>query len=106
MIKPTIGRVVWYWPIGLKSKEAGDQPCSAQVAYVHNDRMINIGFFDHNGHACAETSVVLVQEGDEYPNGPFATWMPYQMGQAAKTEQLQQQVAAGGMAQPSGSGAG
>lgn len=95
MIKPTVGRVVWYWPVGPKSKEAGDQPCSAQVAYVHSDRSINIGFFDHHGHACAATSVPLVQEGDVYPSGPFAEWMPYQKGQAVRTEQLEKQVAGG-----------
>lgn len=86
MIKPTVGRVVWYWPLGLKSKEAGDQPCSAQVAYVHGDRMINIGYLSHNGLACAATSVTLVQDGDEYPEqGGFCEWMPYQKQVAAGT---------------------
>ena len=84
MIKPTVGRVVWYYPSGKSQLEAGTQPLSAQVAYVHGDRMINIGYLDHNGTASSKTSVTLVQEGDEIPEHGFCMWMPYQIGQAKK----------------------
>lgn len=84
MIKPTIGRVVWFWPEGKKSDD--DQPMSAQIAFVHGDRMVNLGYFDHNGVAYAATSVTLVQEGDESPGQYYCEWMPYQMGQAKKYE--------------------
>lgn len=86
MIKPTIGRVVWFYRAGLQQKSEGIQPMSAQIAYVHTDSMINIGYFDHNGMACAYTSVPLVQDGEAPPEGsfPFCEWMPYQIGQAKK----------------------
>lgn len=88
MIKPTIGRVVWYFPSGDNSEvvKYDDQPMAATVAYVHNDHMVNLSVVDHAGNQHACTSVRLVQEGEECPNGAYCEWMPYQKGQAAKTE--------------------
>lgn len=73
MIKPTVGRRLWY-----HNPELSDQPCDAGICYVHSDRMINIGGRDCNGVPFAETSVTLVQPGDEIPDYPYASWMPYQ----------------------------
>ena len=93
MIKPTIGRVVLYYEYGKTQYDAGEQPFSASVAYVHGERCINIGYWDHNGCAKNATSVALVQPGDEMPETGFCCWMPYQIGQAVKTEELQQKLA-------------
>jgi hypothetical protein len=90
MIKPTIGRVVWYYAGGRNQRDGkggftGDQPNSAQIAYVHNDRLINVGYLDHNGLPRHATSQLLLQEGDAEPadpTTPFASWMPFQIGQA------------------------
>lgn len=88
MIKPTVGRVVWYRasepdPIKLDSK----QPLAALVTYVHGDRMVNLVVFDPNGVPCPRTSVTLVQEGDSILNGSsYCEWMPYQVGQAKRHE--------------------
>jgi hypothetical protein len=94
VIKPTIGRVVWYYPPGVAGN--GDtQPCSAQIAFIHTDNNVNLGYFDPNGVAKNATSVYL-HPGDDIaprPTSNFAEWMPYQKGQAAKTEALE---AAGG----------
>jgi hypothetical protein len=87
MIKPTIGRVVWFYPDGTASRDAGEQPNSAMVAFVHNDRLINIGYLDHNGLPRHATSQRLLQEGDDEPSSPtapFCCWMPFQVGQAKK----------------------
>ncbi len=88
MIKPTIGRAVWFYTGGKKHFESGVQPCAATVAYVHSDRMINIGFFGPNGEVSAATGVQMVQEGDEIPTGPFCMWMPFQIGQAKEARGL------------------
>lgn len=96
-IKPTVGRVVWYHP-SPNTGEAGfssysGQPHAAIVAYVHSDTMLNLTVSDHNGTPHSRTSVQLVQEGDTPPTiGHWCEWMPYQKGQAAKTEQLEKQV--------------
>lgn len=98
-IQPTVGRVVWFWP-GLydELKIINDQPLAAIVAHVHSEGCVNLTVFDHNGVSHGRTSVMLLQ-----PGGPQATegsnyceWMPYQKGQAAKTEALEAQVAAAG----------
>ena len=90
MIKPTIGRVVWFYPAGTHSDS---QPNAALVAYVHSDTMINVGGFDHNGMPFSTTSVPLLQDDAPIPAvGCWATWMPYQKGQAAKTEALERQI--------------
>lgn len=91
MIKPSIGRVVWYWPHGVK---AMSQPHSAQIAYVHTDFCVNLGYLDENGVARNATSVRLVQEGEPKPEFGYAEWMPYQRGQAAKNDALDEKIAA------------
>jgi hypothetical protein len=96
MITPTVGRVVWFFPAdhgeGLAFRVP--QPLSASVAYVWNDRLINIGGFDADGHAFSRTSVPLLQDDDLKPEGGFCAWMPYQKGQAAKYEALEAQKSA------------
>lgn len=90
MIKPTPGRVVWYTP-------AEDDPppkfkgeaLSATVARVIGDRLVNLMVVGADGLTYGRHNVILVQDGDERPKiGRYCEWMPYQKGQAAKTEQL------------------
>lgn len=96
MIKPTIGRVVWFHPDTTDESLSGsDQPLPALVSYVHGDRCVNLAVFDANGGGShSRTSVELLQDGDEPPEhgGMYAEWMPYQKGQAAKTESLEAQT--------------
>ena len=89
MIKPTIGRVVWF-----HHGKDGQQPLAALVAYVHSDTMVNLAVFDPNGVPFNKTSVTLVQEGAPIPAGMYCEWMPYQKGQAAKTEALEKKLGA------------
>lgn len=83
-IKPTIGRVVWFYPHGHRE---GSLPHAAMIAFVHSDELVNLGVLDPNGRHYNETSVTLVQDGDAAPeSGRYATWMPFQIGQAKKVE--------------------
>ena len=79
MIKPTIGRVVWFWPPSL---EHVAQPQPALIAWVHSDSCVNLAVFDANGVAYYQTSVFLWQGEGERPDGSFCEWMPYQIGKA------------------------
>ena len=84
MIKPTIGRVVWFTPFHAADKLPQEQPNAALIAYVHGDRCINVGGFDANGNHFAACSVTLLQDDDlPPPNGYYAMWMPYQVKTAA-----------------------
>jgi hypothetical protein len=83
MIKPTVGRVVWYYKPGAQHT---DQPYAALISYVHSDTCINVGGFDHNGKPFADTSVMLHQDEESYGNpggGAWASWMPYQKSVAS-----------------------
>jgi hypothetical protein len=93
MIKPTVGRKVWYRhdnaPISLggghflRPAQISDQPMDATVVYVWDDRMVNLHVMDHHGNSFNRTSVKLLQDGDVPPMGSgYAEWMPYQQGQA------------------------
>lgn len=84
-IKPSIGRVVWFWPSGKsQAEQPGSQPLAAIVTYVWSDHLVNLTTFDSNGVPTPRTSVPLIQEGDTLPTWAFAQWMPYQIGQARK----------------------
>lgn len=86
LIKPTVGRVVWYWP-SLATMNVHDmfsneptQPMAAHVAYVWHDRMVNLVAYDHKGKVHALPSVSLIQPGDDVPEGrDFCQWMPHQV---------------------------
>lgn len=95
VIKPTVGRVLHFFPtaqyMGSRHLAFGDpsQPLAAVIAYVHSDTMVNLTVWDQNGLQFGVCSVPLVQEGCDMIVGSFyAQWMPYQKGQAAKTEEL------------------
>lgn len=85
IIPPTIGRVVWYRTAKPSADGPVSQPFAALVAYVHDDRLVTLAVFDHNGCPERHANVTLLQEGDEPPaEGCYAEWMPYQLGQAKK----------------------
>lgn len=90
MIKPTIGRRVWYWPNAHDLDQTNNpaymvasdhsQPCDAGIAYVWSDTMVNLTVADHNGKMHARCSVRLLQDGDVPREGEAcAQWMPYQV---------------------------
>lgn len=91
MIKPTIGRVVWYHPTAPQGAPEDTQ--AAIVCHVWSDTCVNLAVFDNNGVASNQTSVFLFQGEGERPSSQFAEWMPYQVGQAAKTEALEAKLA-------------
>ena len=102
IIKPTVGRVLWYWPstqdieAGMFAYPGSDQPFTAQVVFVHSDRMINLLITDHGGGAHEKRSVTLLQAGDSVrDHAGYAEWMPYQQGQAAKTEAAEAKACSG-----------
>lgn len=86
-INPTVGRIVWYG--GDKYFKQHDQPLAAIVCCVNKGGTVNLAVFDSDGSTHHRQNVTLVQEGDKRPAGAFCMWMPYQLGQAAKTEQVQ-----------------
>lgn len=92
MISPSIGRKVWYYPATTDANMArhSDQPFSAEVVHVWSDTCVNLAIFDHRGTLTSKTSVTLAQDRDALPGE--CAWMPYQKGQAAKTEALESQV--------------
>jgi hypothetical protein len=108
-IHPTVGRMVHFhlgnpnqgpYP-GWGVTPDGSNTYAAIVAYVHNANMVNLAVYDANGIQMGFTSVPLVQDADERVAllqgekhiGHWCEWMPYQIGQAAHTEQLERQIA-------------
>lgn len=93
VIAPTPGRIVWFHPAphdGIATLNG--QPLAAIVAGVHSDRLINLAVFDAYGNTQQRSNVHLVQPGDETPDSAHATWMPYQVGQAAKHQAVETAV--------------
>src|SRR5438105_2439857 len=93
MITPTIGRVVLYRPLktdGVVFAPPGlEGPThAALITHVWGDRCVNLAIFDSNGAPYSKTSVALVQDGDAEPYSGHCQWMPFQRGQASKTDEL------------------
>jgi len=102
MIKPTVGRKVWYRPNHYDKQGrngmavSGDAPLDATIIAVWGDRCINVLVTDIMGKQFPLTSITLVQEGDAKPldytspvvenqprqTGGYVEWMPYQTAQA------------------------
>lgn len=96
-IDPTVGRVVHYVPDVDECQELATSPgevLAAHIATVWSTHCVNLMVIDGNGNPHSRTSVPLRQPSDPVPNadGFYCQWMPYQMGQAAKTEELQREV--------------
>lgn len=94
MIKPTVGRKVWYRPSDLEKASmtvqvngsGENQPLDATIVCVHNDTCVNLVVFDANGVMHNRNSTYLQQDGATRPNwiSSYAEWMLYQNGQAKK----------------------
>lgn len=98
VIKPTVGRKVWYRPsasdvvgpvpmsvAGPADEPSKGQPLDATVIAVWGDRMVNLLVTDIVGRQFPVLSCTLLQDGDERPAaGRYAEWMPYQQGQARR----------------------
>lgn len=96
-IIPTIGRAVWFWASLEAKNREGSEPNAALIAgtFTGTDTRVNLAVFNASGEHFPATSVQLLQEGDEPPTtGSFCEWMPFQKGQAARTEQLAAKLAA------------
>jgi hypothetical protein len=81
MIKPTIGRKVWFTPYsGMDARSDNSHPLDATVTYVWHDRLVNLAVRSQSGDTIpGQTSVRLLQDDDEAPEGGYyAEWMPYQ----------------------------
>jgi hypothetical protein len=89
MINPTIGRVVWYRPGAHETNLASDQPLAAIITYVHSDDKINLVVFGKGGDCHRRASVPLWNGEGDAPTIVHAEWMPYQKGQAEKTEEAE-----------------
>jgi hypothetical protein len=85
MIKPTIGRVVWFHP---ESSTEAEQPYAAIVAHVWSDTCVNLAVFDSNGNVSSHTSVFLYQGDTDKPSSKYCEWMPYQIGQAKTNSEV------------------
>jgi hypothetical protein len=98
MISPSNGRIVWYTPyknellspygmVVQRDKEGNVMPLAADIVAVWGDRCVNLLVKDANGNTFPVTSRTLLQDDDARPeHGGYAEWMPYQKGQAVKTE--------------------
>lgn len=114
IIKPTIGRKVWYRPSKWDREGRGGmqvacdqsdttkfQPLDATIIAVWGDRMVNVMVTDIMGRQFPLTSVKLMQEGDLFPvdangenTGGYVEWMPYQAGQARKDAAIDRAIIA------------
>lgn len=91
IIEPTVGRVVWFYH--EYRGEFTPPPLAAMIVAVHSDYCVNLHVFGDSGGSEGHNSVPLAQDDSSRPeSGSFCEWMPYQKGQAAKTEELEAKI--------------
>jgi|WetSurMetagenome_2_1015567.scaffolds.fasta_scaffold1046042_1 hypothetical protein len=92
MIKPTVGRIVWYHGYGQDDPTHtlyNTQPLAAIITHVHSDVLVNLCVFNANGIPLSRPSIRLVQDdATEDEALPNCQWMPYQKLQTEKVQQL------------------
>lgn len=66
MIKPTVGRVVWFW-----ENPGQRQPMAAMIALVINDHTVNIGGLNEHGYHFARQNITLWHGEGEKPIGRY-----------------------------------
>lgn len=98
----TVGRQVYYYPT-QEERDAGirqnnREPLSGNVAAVWASDIITLAGNDANGISFAAREIAFINDTpteDQKEKGGFACWMPYQLGQQKKTEEIINQYAAG-----------
>jgi hypothetical protein len=97
-IEPTVGRKILFYTNGAATPHVcGCGPNSADIAHVNKDGTVNLMVIGCFGEPFSAREVRLVQAGETPPESgtPYCRWMPYQIGQAAKTEELATKLVAG-----------
>lgn len=101
-IIPTVGRVVYFTPAAVDDQSIipdwQSGVCAALVTAVHNQNCVNLTVFDASGNQYARCSIChvsTVSADDDVKKYDTWDWMPYQKGQAAKTEELEQKLVSG-----------
>lgn len=84
-MKPTVGRMVYYKSYGTPGGEFPSVDRAAIITNVHNDTCVDLCVVNPTG-LFFNQSVVQGSDPGQWD------WMPYQKGQAAKTEELERQL--------------
>lgn len=110
MIKPTVGRKVWFIPseedythgpytvMQDPDDETKVQPLDATIIAVHNDTLVNLMVIDIEGNQLfvAECELISTDTLVDYQESEsYCTWMPYQVQQAAKSQEATVQPVTG-----------
>jgi hypothetical protein len=86
-MKPTVGGIVYYKSYGTPGGEYQSEDRAAIITRVHTDECVDLCVLNPTG-MFFNTSVTRDEEG----RGGTWDWMPYQKGQAQKTEELEKQL--------------
>lgn len=85
---PTIGRIVWFYPGEDSEIVAGEEKyLGAMVQEVSTEDIVTVAGVDLDGVPFCVEGIALLDPStpDLAPDiGGYATWMPYQVAQAAK----------------------
>lgn len=95
-ITPTVGRVVWYWDADQSVMDRKGQPFAAIITHVWSDSCVNLAVLGDGSFNIANyrPTSVMRASADSNITAMRWDWMPFQVGQAAKTEDATGKLAA------------
>lgn len=84
MITPTVGRTIYYKPRTSEVLYVHDQPWICFITHINADGTINVYALNEVGQPIAKNHMTLAQDRDPVEGEVY--WMPYQVGQASKSQ--------------------
>jgi hypothetical protein len=89
-MKPTVGRVVYFYPAATRSAfgflAVAGQPLAAIICHVNSPTSVNVSVFDVHGKQFPVSGVPFFETEQPGVAGEHCAWMPYQRERASKQD--------------------
>lgn len=76
--KPTVGRIINYWPMTFERRWPHEQPLAAIITHVWSDTCVNLAIHHEDGTGVFSRTSVPLKGADDRPQPGECSWMAVQ----------------------------